>query len=270
MARTKIPQSGIYCIRNTISGRVYIGSSNNIPGRWRGHKRLLRRDDHHSRILQASWSKHGEEAFEFSVIEEVTHFPDLVEREQFWIDELGAATRELGLNVCLVATSCLGVQRTQETKDKISQSKIGKKRPPGDAEHRAALMRGYIASEETRAKMRAIRSGRPQPSKRSLSFDDATEIRRLRSEERLPQGKLAEMFGVSRKSVREILAWNTYTAPDPVAKVAPEPPAIILPECVVAQMQSSPVLTETHRASLAAPLKGRFARKVFGQLSLSF
>ena len=35
--KTRVKISGIYAIKNTVNGRIYIGSSQEIRGRWRTH-----------------------------------------------------------------------------------------------------------------------------------------------------------------------------------------------------------------------------------------
>ena len=60
---------GIYCIKNVISGRMYIGSSINIAGRWKQHRYQLNTNRHENHYLQNSWNKHGEGSFEFSILE---------------------------------------------------------------------------------------------------------------------------------------------------------------------------------------------------------
>jgi len=49
----------------------------------------------------------------------------LIEREQFWIDNY-KARGEVLYNIRLIAQSCLGVKRSEETKWKISEAKKGK------------------------------------------------------------------------------------------------------------------------------------------------
>lgn len=69
---TKI--SGIYKIINKINGKYYVGSSNNIlgkKGRWYKHKNSLDKNKHPNDYLQNSWNKHGENNFEFLIIEEI-------------------------------------------------------------------------------------------------------------------------------------------------------------------------------------------------------
>lgn len=81
-------KSGIYSISNTINGKLYVGSTNNISVRWNKHRALLRHNKHQNTHLQSAWNKYGEESFEFSIIEECS-IESLIEREQYFIDKLG-------------------------------------------------------------------------------------------------------------------------------------------------------------------------------------
>ena len=62
--------AGIYQIKNKETGRVYIGASTKIPSRWTGHRRDLRRGQHHSKDMQQDYDTHGLESFEFEIIQE--------------------------------------------------------------------------------------------------------------------------------------------------------------------------------------------------------
>jgi uncharacterized small protein (DUF1192 family) len=75
---------GIYRIRNTITGKIYVGSSTNIEHRWRGHVSHLKAGDHTNRDLQHDWLKHGEEAFECVIVEPSDEPATLLERERHW------------------------------------------------------------------------------------------------------------------------------------------------------------------------------------------
>ena len=88
----------VYMIKNTITGKVYIGSS--IKGRRRltQHKLGLNRNEHFNSYLQRSWNKNGSEAFEFSVLELCDDNVRL-EREQFWIDKFNSSNPEFGYNI---------------------------------------------------------------------------------------------------------------------------------------------------------------------------
>lgn len=78
-------KSGIYVIRNTANGKVYVGSAVNIKGRWAVHKHGLRRGKHHSQRLQRAWNKYGEAAFVLETLE-LCCVDLLLEREQSYFD----------------------------------------------------------------------------------------------------------------------------------------------------------------------------------------
>ncbi len=82
-----LKKSGIYCIINTKNQKKYIGSSKNIYQRLLKHRALLRKNMHENKKLQNSWNKHGEEVFQYFILEFCTE-KILIEREQFYIDTL--------------------------------------------------------------------------------------------------------------------------------------------------------------------------------------
>lgn len=95
----------IYGIRHIASGRIYVGSAVRTNARWRQHRSQLQRGTHHSRYLQAAWSKYGAEDFEFVVLEIVPTPDELLVRENEWISSSMAADRRYGFNCCPVAGS---------------------------------------------------------------------------------------------------------------------------------------------------------------------
>lgn len=121
---------GIYQIKNTVTGKRYVGSSADIETRWTTHRCHLRKGVHHSRKLQNSWNKHGEENFSFEVLE-VCPKDDLVGREQFYID------LESHYNILPRAASMLGLRYTDEAKAR-----------------RSAQLMGHKHSDETKEKLR--------------------------------------------------------------------------------------------------------------------
>jgi group I intron endonuclease len=79
--RTKY--AGIYAIRHKLSGRMYVGRSNDITGRWTHHRFMLRRGLHKTKALQDLWV---EDEFEFIVLETCA-ISELQAREQAWLDK---------------------------------------------------------------------------------------------------------------------------------------------------------------------------------------
>lgn len=96
---------------------------------------------------------------------------------------------------------------TAESKEKIRRALTGK---PKSATHRlrsGLASRGRRASDETRARLRALHQGKPGPVRRGvqngrakLSETQVREIRRLRGV--VSQRALAQQFGVSKAAVR--------------------------------------------------------------------
>ncbi len=151
--------SSIYCIRHIESGRVYVGSAVRTNARWRQHRSQLRKGTHHSVYLQAAWSKYGECAFEFSVLEVVDSSCKLLERENFWISSTKAADKRCGFNCCPVAGSQLGMKHSEQTRAKMSAAGRGKKKTP---EHQARInesLTGRQLSEQCKQLLSASRKG---------------------------------------------------------------------------------------------------------------
>jgi group I intron endonuclease len=71
---------GVYKITGPV--QLYVGSSDDIPRRWKSHLSQLRGGRHHNHQLQAAWDEHGETAFVFMIIEYVADLADLIAAEQ--------------------------------------------------------------------------------------------------------------------------------------------------------------------------------------------
>lgn len=176
--------TGIYEIVNIRNGKRYIGSAVNFGARWKLHRIHLQRGAHHSPHLQASWDKHGAEAFAFNRIV-ICARRDLLVYEQLAMDALHPE-----FNVAKVAGSCLGVRHSENTKRKISLMRMGnqhtlgyrhlpasiaklrskqlgvqsptkgKKRDPEAVAATAAAHRGMKRSEETRRRISEAMTGK--------------------------------------------------------------------------------------------------------------
>jgi group I intron endonuclease len=106
--------SSIYKITNLINDKCYIGSAIDPKTRFYVHKSHLRKNKHHSILLQRAWNKYGENSFIFEVIEECPA-DDLIIREQYYID-----TIEPVYNIARIAGNCLGVKFSKESSIKKS------------------------------------------------------------------------------------------------------------------------------------------------------
>lgn len=77
---------GIYYIKCIVNKKVYIGSSENIEGRFKQHLAKLNNNKHHNSYLQNSYNKYGEESFKLGVIT-ICKPEELLKFEQFYIDK---------------------------------------------------------------------------------------------------------------------------------------------------------------------------------------
>ena len=175
----------IYRIRNTVNGKLYVGSTikRKPSDRWGSHLASLRGGYHHSLPLQRAYQKHGESAFVFEIIEEVAIASDVIAREQHWLNVVRPFGRR-GYNICPVAGNKTGVPRSQasrkrmadkmrgrthsaETRQRISASVTGFRHTDAAKEKIGNASRGKRFSDERRAKIAAALSGKPKsPSHR--------------------------------------------------------------------------------------------------------
>ena len=116
---------GVYIIRNTTNGKIYVGSSANIRRRWITHRNTLKRRKHHCRHLQGAWQKDGREAFRFEIVEPVDDTLFLEAREQFWMWRTKASDPAFGYNTSPAAGSLLGRPLPIEVRAKMSRTKKG-------------------------------------------------------------------------------------------------------------------------------------------------
>ena len=134
MAQT--PLSGIYEIVNLQNGKRYIGSAISITKRFAEHRSRLKAGQHRNLKLRNSWTKYGADKFVFRVL--LVCAPDnLIFYEQILLDAFRPQ-----LNISPTAGSTLGVNLSDERKQKISAQLKGRKRDRDAVERSAAKLRG--------------------------------------------------------------------------------------------------------------------------------
>lgn len=113
---------GIYCIRNIINDKVYIGKAKDIYNRMISHRYLLRKKSKdENRHLIAAWHKYGGDAFEYIIVEELELNEDLLrDREDYWIMKYEAINRDKGYNLRRdSSTGCIVSEETRQLKSEI-------------------------------------------------------------------------------------------------------------------------------------------------------
>lgn len=132
----------VYKITNKITGKIYIGITNQGSGaRYRHHW-------YESRIgepspIHRSMAKYGEDNFTLEIIDFAETYEELKEKEKFWIKKFNSTDRNIGYNLTEGGDGTFGRTHSEETKEKIRQKALGRK-----------------ISEETKKKMSEARIGK--------------------------------------------------------------------------------------------------------------
>ena len=138
--------SGIYAIRNLVTGKMYVGSAIDFAKRFKNHRSALTNGKHNPK-LQNSWNKHGAGAFVFEILEVVEDKALLLTIEQQWLDKF-KSYGPAGYNVALFASAPMR----------------GRKRSAVSIEKTAAAHRGTKRGVETIKRMSAWQKGQKKPA----------------------------------------------------------------------------------------------------------
>jgi group I intron endonuclease len=143
--------TGIYTITNLVNSKIYVGSvTTSFNKRKNVHFHLLKSNKHFNPYLQNAYNKYGEDSFLFEILD--TYDKTLcLSMESYWINILNTKDKNFGYNIIDPIKNRLGLKHsskskikmsnsrkdyilkngsylvTDETKDKISKSKLGKK-----------------------------------------------------------------------------------------------------------------------------------------------
>lgn len=171
-----IQRTGVYAIRNKVSGKQYVGGAyKSLESRRKRHWQELKSDQHFNPHLQNAWNRYGENAFEFIVLERCS--PEMCEeREQHWINRLDATNPKYGYNICPIAGSRLGVDeqgRHREKRAKAGRACRGSKWSEESKKEWSDKQKGKTLSEEHKSKIQ-------ESTKATCS---TPEVRKKRSED---------------------------------------------------------------------------------------
>lgn len=87
---------GVFQIKNTANGKVFIVSSMNVPGSFNSQRFQLNLNSHSNKELQADWNSYSSEAFTFEILEIIN--PEKIAKDDWreavsvletkWLDNL--------------------------------------------------------------------------------------------------------------------------------------------------------------------------------------
>lgn len=94
--RERSKRAGVFQIKNTVNGRMLLGSSLNLDGPLNGHRYMLTIGHHQNKDLQSDWNKFGPDKFVFEILEEVqvrdtpgfSVEDELTLLEEIWLEKL--------------------------------------------------------------------------------------------------------------------------------------------------------------------------------------
>lgn len=165
------PSPGVYIVANTTDGKVYVGSTNDLDSRKKGHYFLLKHNRNNNPHLQAAWNECGSDSFVFVVLCECTK-DKLRDMEQHFMDSFGSMDRNSGYNVG--TANGFGIIPSPETRQLMSSVREGRKVEftPEWRANISAARKGKLLTEEHKRKI-----GKSQANKQRLSAEQVNEIR---------------------------------------------------------------------------------------------
>lgn len=138
-------KAGIYCIRNIVNNKVYIGKSIDIHTRIKRHISYLniKSVKHENQYLINSWHKYGKNNFIYFVLEYLEK-DDIIlsERELYWIKIYDSLNKEKGYNFRLDSSGKCIV--SEQTRKKCSESgKLRYKNNPQEKEKTSKFFKKF-------------------------------------------------------------------------------------------------------------------------------
>lgn len=152
---------GIYCIRNIINNKKYIGKSKNIRQRIYNHIGGLNSKDkkRENQHFINSWWKHGKQNFEYFILEiidiKTENFENIIkEKELFWMNYYNTTNRSFGYNLRQDSSTNMIILDETRKKLSISRKERSLKFPSLDKENGIKTSNFWKNNPEIKEKMK--------------------------------------------------------------------------------------------------------------------
>lgn len=166
--------TGIYRIRNEITGKTYYGQTVDFEKRRKQHITALNGGYHCNQYLLNSWLKYGETAFTFTFVQSC-HVGDLDRLEIKYIAENRTLIPN-GYNLTKGGDGVKGYKATPEELIRYSERSKMVWQRDGYRDKMSALHKGHKVSSETRRKMSATHEGKPGPRPKKVLCVETGEV----------------------------------------------------------------------------------------------
>lgn len=208
---------GIYKIKNKNNGKVYIGSSTDIKGRWSNHRYMLKNKIHFNKQLQNDWNENEEFNFDFEVVELVEDEGELIDREKYYLENI-----DFKYNIYTKMSGNSGWIKPEETRKKLSKAQKGKKLSEETKKKISKALKGSkhpmfgktreFTEEHKRKLSEALKgkeglTGEDNPNSK-LTREEVLDIKDLIPVMNMNQ--IAEVFRVSRRAIYDIKHQKTW------------------------------------------------------------
>jgi group I intron endonuclease len=255
MADINLRQPGIYAIRNTVNGKLYVGSAVSVARRWQVHRSNLKTGVHRCKPLQRAYDKYGADAFIYEVLEFVTELTALVVREQHYLDTLDSHCERGGYNVCPVAESRLGMKMPESAKRAIGLASRGRRITQEQKDAVSLVHKGKTISEAHRAAVSAAHKGRKHSPEHVAKIAAASRGRKLSEAQkaRVSAVHKGKTISQAQKDAIGKAARERKRSPEEIAKLKAS--------------LTGRVISAQHRLNISIAKRKAFSGKVVGQLS---
>ena len=164
-----IDKSGVYMLKNKLTGDFYIGQSKNIKNRFKNYFNVSYLKSKQGFIISRALLKYGYSNFSLTILE-YCNSSDLLVREQYYLDKLKPK-----YNILKIAGISQGFKHSEETKTKISKALKGIY--VGD---NSALF-GRLHKEETKKLMSLKKAGKNNPLYGKIHSEETKDLMRQKA-----------------------------------------------------------------------------------------
>jgi len=203
----------VYKVTNLITGKLYIGMTNNIETRWKQHNYSAKTHKYRS-AFHSSIRKHGIENFNLEVIYCSHHRDDVRDKETMFIREYNTTESNFGYNL---TDGGDGTSFTPEVRARISASvsiaSMGHAVSPETRKKISAVHKGKILSAETRRKISEAKKGRTMSDEARAKMSASRMGRVISPEARAKSSVTQRGKIISPETRKKISAANTGKIP---------------------------------------------------------